>query len=105
MNFHFSQGATSFPDGRSVKYKELEFSPNRSACFVIRIYPSNTFLSYRNEYGNWVKTLKKAPHQVAQQYMGKWLQDTFDKMRLRVGGAEFESVMAMYKQLVNEPLR
>ncbi len=31
MNFHFSQGSKNFPDGHSVKFKELELTVNRSA--------------------------------------------------------------------------
>lgn len=105
MNFHSSQGKQVFPDGHFVKFKELEIGLNRDASITIRIYPSNTFVTYHNSYKNFSKVLHKAPHQVAQECMGTWLEDSFRKMRLRVGGEEFSSVMSMYWQLVKEPLK
>lgn len=104
MKFHFSQGKKDFPDGHFVKFKELEIELKREVRLTIRIYPSNTFVTYHNDYKNFSKVLYKNSHQVAQQYMGKWLDRIFSKMRIRIGGQEFDSIMQMYWKLVKEPL-
>lgn len=105
MKFHFSQGTKDFPDGHSVKFKELEVTLGHNTRLTIRIYPSNTFVTYHNDYKKVAKVLYKEPHSLAQQQMGIWLKSTFEKMKIRIGGSEFESVMSMYHQLVNEPLK
>lgn len=105
MNFHFSQGKKEFPDGHSVKFKELEIGVGSNTRLTIRIYPSNTFVTYHNDYRKSSKVLYKEPHQLAQQEMGNWLQKIFNNMKVRIGGNEFESVMLMYRQLVSEPLK
>lgn len=104
MEFHTSQGKKEFPDGKSVKFKELEISTGHSVRITIRIYPSNTFVTYLNDYKHIAKVLYKAPHSDAQKSMGDWLEKTFSRMRLRVGGQEFVSVMSMYWKLVKEPI-
>lgn len=104
MKFHFSQGKKEFPDGHSVKFKELEIGTGRNSRITVRIYPSNTFVTYMNGYKRIIKVLYKQPHPVAQKYMGDWLEETFSKMKIRVGGEEFQSIMSMYWKLVNDPI-
>lgn len=105
MNFHFSQGKKDFPDGHFVKFKELEIEPGHNVRITIRIYPSNTFVTYHNDYKRIIKVLYKEPHSLAQQQMGIWLKSTFEKLRLRVGGSEFDSAMQMYQTLLREPIK
>jgi len=103
MKFHFSQGKQEFKDGHSVKFKELEIAINsRNTRLTIRIYPSNTFLTYHNNYKNITKVLHKSPHVDAQRNMGTWLDEEFRKMRIRVGGEKFDSIMQMYQKLQQE---
>ena len=83
----------------------MEISLGSNSRITVRIYPSNTFVTYLNDYKRIAKVLHKQSHQVAQQYMGKWLDDTFRMMNIRVGGQDFESVMSMYWQLVKEPIK
>lgn len=105
MNFHFSQGKKDFPDGHFVKYKELEIGVGHNTRITIRIYPSNTFVTYHNDYKKVSKVLYKEPHQLAQQQMGIWMKSIFSKMKIRIGGQEFDSVMQMYQTLLLEPIK
>lgn len=104
MEFHFSQGKQTFPDGKFVKFKELEIRTSRSVHLTIRIYPSNTYVTYHNDYKKLLKTLYKQPHQIAQKSMADWLDKVFYDMRLGVGGSEYQSALQMYQKLVKEPL-
>lgn len=101
MKFHSSQGSKTFTDGHTVKYKELEIRPAHGAAFVtIRIYPSNTFVTYHNSYKNYSKVIHKAPHVTAQQNMNKWLKDLFENMRIRLKDSELDTIMSRYWDLV-----
>lgn len=104
MKFSTSHGKKEFPDGHVVRFKELEIGLGHNSRLTIRIYPSNTFVTYHNDYKKIAKVLYKEPHSLAQTQMGIWLKSIFEKMRIRVGGNDFESVMSMYWKLVNEPL-
>ena len=102
MNYHFSTGSKTFPDNHTVKFKELEIGLGNNSRLTIRIYPSNTFVTYHNDYKQISKVLYKEPHLVAQKMMGDWLSKILYKMRMRVGGEEFNSLMSMYWKLVND---
>lgn len=99
MKLHFGNSKQIFPDGKEVKYKELQVWIDDNVFFSFRRYPSKTYVQYHNSYKGFSKTLFKMYHREADESVASMLEFIKRQYKLSWSGNEFESIMDAYNKM------
>ena len=101
MEFSFGKGKHEFPGNRFVNFRELEVEVYSGVFLGIRMYPTNTFVSYRNTYRRFTKIYYKANHQDAQKEMPEVIAEIFKDIHLKLSPNNLAKIILFYGRLVN----